>query len=371
MFSRLMFSTMVTLSTIASAALINSPDSTWLSGDDNTLFSNIDLMTLDPAAPIIPFNQALFPSDSEASLFGSSPLPQEISLSSFTTNNDIGTISDALLWDLDGSSSDIGISNLPWSGATDDNNNESNSLFLDDHFQLADCSAPSQEQSLSALDNTLAKSRLRRRDEGSNRCTNPAVTPHTNSQSSTSAADDDNLKRIRTLLADPDFRAMAAEANKNPNFNFPCFILTDGKLPWGVCSSGQENDQSPLDGGVLIDDAQLPLWSLRQAILGKTFPFLFCVCLLFSLFFLLLKIAFNDDFSFFFLSFQYTYVFNCLTRSQRDVVDWLNMIYIYIEPGMFLSCPVSPPQVFHCCAEFQFGIGQACVKFSDLVFHFM
>lgn len=268
MFSRLMFSAMLMLSSTAFAATLDSSDSAWLTGSDDTLLSNTD-WTLNSAVAPDSFNQPLSPSGLDASLFDSAQLPTEISLSSFTTNKNIDTTSDALLWDLDSSSGgDIGIL------ATDDDSNKFNNLFLDDPLQLADCSTSSGEQSLSALDNPLAKTRLRRRDDGK-KCTNPAVTPHTSSQSSSSAADDPDQKIVEELFAFPEFRAIAALARQNENNNFVCFVLSDGLLPWGVCSTGLDKDQVPLGGQILIANTPVTLWALRNALFRMPFFSLF------------------------------------------------------------------------------------------------
>ena len=159
--------------------------------------------------------------------------------------------------------------------ATDDNSNELDNLFLDDPLQLADCSTSSGEQSLSTLDNTLAKSRRRRRDD-SNKCTNPTVTPHTSSQSSSGAGGlDESL--VEQLMAFPEFRAIAELARQNENNNFICFVLSDGKLPWGVCSTGLDKDQVPLGGRILIASTPVTLWALRNALFCMTLSFFFFV----------------------------------------------------------------------------------------------
>lgn len=254
MFSQLVFSAIFTLPIIASTAIFDSPDSTWSIEDDDTPPSNTDL-TLNPSAPIS-FTQPLSPSGSDALLFASAPLPA-ISLSSSTTDNEIDT-SDALLWNLD-------ISSILASSVGTDETNELN-LFSDDPFQLVDCSTSSDE-SLSTIDNTWGKSRLRQRD-GSNKCTNPAGTPHMSTQSSSA---DESRDFVQKMYADSEFSWLVNSATENPDHNTVCYVLTLGKNPWGVCSSGQEKDQILLGGQTTIMDSHYTLWSLTHATNG-TFP---------------------------------------------------------------------------------------------------
>lgn len=254
MFSRLMFSTIFMLPIFASTAILDSPDSTWLTDDDDALISYTD-STLNLAAPSS-FNQPLSPSASDALLFGSAPLPA-IALSSSTINNEMD-IPDALLWNLDSSS------NLPSSGGADENN-ESN-LFLDDSFQLADCST-SSEKSSSSIDNILGKFRLRRRDD-SNKCTNSDGTSH-GSYSSFPADDERNI--VEEMFTDYEPSYTVTQAMDTLNHNSMCYILTNGRLPWGVCSSGREEDQVPFGGQINIDGSEYILLSLSHATNG-TFP---------------------------------------------------------------------------------------------------
>ena len=121
---------------------------------------------------------------------------------SSTDNNDLDT-SEAFLWsDMDGgsiSSSEIGNNNEPNFFFDDDDDDDDESLF-----QLVDC--PNSEF-LAAFDTLdipaafgIAKTRLRRRDYGGEKCTNPATTPRTDSQSSKLSSSDSRNSRNLDLL---------------------------------------------------------------------------------------------------------------------------------------------------------------------------
>lgn len=220
--------------------------------------------SLDQSSPI-PFDDSNAPT-----LFTSDQMLGDFM--STITNNDLDT-SDAFLWDdIDGSI------NL-WSET--DNINESNFFFDDDDndegpFQLVDCSNSESLPAFDTLDTLpdpdIANSRLRQRDSSGEECKIPATTPPTNSRSRSRASPDGRKleDQFKELLGDPQMlnRATTA-ANENPNHNTPCFVITDGRLPWGVCSSGRAGEQQRLAETFLTAAARgLAQWRLSRATLG-------------------------------------------------------------------------------------------------------
>lgn len=255
MFSRFLFSTILALSIIITAA-ISDLDSTW-SLEDDSLFTNAELPSMNPA----PFSldQSLIPLDSNAPLFSSSQTFEDpVSL----TDNGIDT-SDAFPWNIDS-----GI--ISPSSGTASNNNEFNFFDENDSFQLADCSTSGSPPPAF----NVRKSRLRRRGGGGETCTNSQSPPSSSSPGSFS------LDQLKEFLENPAMLNLAT-AKKDPYQNNHCFILTDGRLPWGVCSSGQPNGQRRTINNVELAGLPLTTWSLSGASLGTLF-FFFLVLFFYS-----------------------------------------------------------------------------------------
>lgn len=160
----------------------------------------------------------------------------------------------------------------------DDNNNENDG----NSFQLVDCSGseslpasdfPLAFDTLDTLPNLdIAQSRLRRREGGGQECVNPATTPRTDSQSRQRGSPNrGNLEvKFGQLLEDPEMLDRAtASTSGNQNHNTPCFVITDGRLPWGVCSSGRVGEQERVRQIFLFAAArELVQWRLTRATLG-------------------------------------------------------------------------------------------------------
>lgn len=258
MFSHYVLSIMFMFSIIVLAEMLSS-GSTWDFENDDIPLSNPGL-SLDSA--LTSFNQPFLSldsdSDSIASLFGTAELPDDF-LDSSTSNN-VDT-SDADIWDIH---SDIPTFIEP----DDDNNNNSPPNFssAEDFFQLADCSTSE------SLEMIFGKSKIRRENDDSSKCTNPAIIPtipHLNSQPTPLSEDD--LKQLGELLSNPEMLPMAVRARENPESNVACFVLTGGLYPWGVCSSGREEDQTQWPGRLMVDGwIRLNLWQLNQCTLGTS-----------------------------------------------------------------------------------------------------
>ena len=257
MFSRFKFSTILALPIIIPAA-ISDLDSTW-SLEDDSLFINAELPSVNPA----PFSldQSLIPLYSNAPLLSSTQIFEDAVSS---TSNDIDT-SDAFPWNID-----TGV--IPPSSGTANSNNDKFDFFDEDdsYKTLADCSTSG---SLLAFD--ISKRRPRRRaGGGGEKCTNPGTTPPTSSQSipSSSSPDNINLDQLWELLTSPEMLNKAT-AIEDPYQNTPCFLLTGGRLPWGVCSSGQPGGQRRALYYAELAGLPLATWSLSRATLGTFFFF--------------------------------------------------------------------------------------------------
>lgn len=272
------------------------------SAEKSFSFEDDTALSLDPTLPSVAnppaplsFDQSSFiPLDdlNTPTLLNSDQISGD--LMSTINDNDMD-ISDASLWDdLDG-----GIAG----SMKIDNGNEPNFFEDDDDddlFQLVDCS---NSESLPAFDTPIAfdtsstfdtplafdtqttfdtldtlpdfdntNNRLRRRDGPGGECTNPVNKPRPGSRSSprTSPSGSNLEDQFRELLKTPEMMERATTAgNQNPNYNTPCFVITDGRLPWGVCSSGQVTDQQRLAETFLFAAARgLAQWRLSGAILG-------------------------------------------------------------------------------------------------------
>ena len=279
--------TLTTLSIIV-VIIISAAKSDLDSGGNGPPFEDATLLSFDPTLLSGPDSHASFSLDQSSllqlddpdalALFN--PVPMSGNFISATNNHDLDT-SDAFLWsDLDADiapSSNIDNINGP-NFIFDDNDNDNDKSS----FQLVDCS---NSESLPTFDSSLtfdpldslpnidiAQSRLRRREGGGQECVNPATTPRTDSQSPRRGSPKvSNLEdEFRQLLEDPEMLNRATlSTSGNQNYNTPCFVITDGRLPWGVCSSGRVGEQERVRETFLTAAARgLARWRLTQATLG-------------------------------------------------------------------------------------------------------
>lgn len=265
--------------TIITSAAISDLDSVGKGSsfqDDSALSFNPALpWVADPPAPLSLDQSSLINLDDAnvPTLFNSAEMSGDFL--SATKNNDLDT-SDAFLWDdMNGGSIAPSLEN--------DKTNEPN--FFDVHddqgpFQLVDCSnseslpafdAPLAFDTLDTLpDFDIANSRLRRRDSGGEACTNPSrmgsESPRRRYPSGSNLED-----QFRKLLEDPELLNRATTStNEDSNHNTPCFVQTEGRLPWGVCSSGRIGEQGRLRETFLMASTRgLAQWHLSGATLGK------------------------------------------------------------------------------------------------------
>lgn len=138
--------------------------------------------------------------------------------------------------------------------------------IFDNSFELADCAS---SDSLPVMG---PKSRLRRLDD-SGSCKNPNTTPPSGTETPPGGADDEtvNIPDMLTLLRDPYFVRRFAAARKNRNHNSYCYLFTEGILPWGVCSSGNPEDERSLPERLhIITVGIFDAYDLDHCTLGKS-----------------------------------------------------------------------------------------------------
>lgn len=143
------------------------------------------------------------------------------------------------------------------SGSLFENPDNSNELFSSVN-DLADCSAAP------AVFPTIGKSRVKRVDGSPKACTNPTTATDQAPQDPT--ADD--------ILANPGFQRefkqlleLAGQGlEEEHERNSVCFVATEGTFPWGVCSSGDPDDVSPMSWTWVNMD----LWVLFHATIGTS-----------------------------------------------------------------------------------------------------
>lgn len=284
MFSQLVFSTISILLVIVSAS--SDSDPLWPSAD---LF-NSELHTNQAAAAGLSSNQDLLPLDQTASLFPTTPLSEDSNLFSladgssgslFSANTDDNNIAT--------SSGEIGSSfnGLNLISANNDALISDNSLF-----DLADCSTSSTPP----FPEIGKISRLKRRQTTSDSCKIPtrgaADIP---SSSSGQTLDPAKVEEFNELMKDPETRQLLDNAKADPNHNPYCHLLTAGLLPWGVCSSGNPDDEVLASDQLVFPGYVNPLllFQLTHCTLGEpspplfflfltlflfvSFPFLFCL----------------------------------------------------------------------------------------------
>lgn len=280
MISSKIFITLSIIIVIITPAAISDLD---LTGDGSSFEDNTAL-SLNPTLPSGAVSEELFSLDQSSplhlddsnppTLFNLAPVSGDFI--SATNNHD-----DAFLWnDMDtdiAPSSNINNINAPnFFLDNNDNNNEKSS------FQLVDCSS---SESLPAFDSPLTfdtldtppnfaitKNRLRKREGVGQECVNPATTPPTGSRSPRRGppSGSDLEDKFRQLLEDPEMLNRATTfAIENPNYNSACLVMTDGRLPWGVCSSGRVEEQERVRETFLTAAARgLARWRLSRATLG-------------------------------------------------------------------------------------------------------
>lgn len=185
---------------------INGAMDSWPSNDDS-LFSDSDWALDSPALPSD--DLALVPLDQD-----NSPPLFDTDLPSVNSETDLSE-------------------SIPWAFNDDPTLSPSSSfddLSLADSFQLADCSASSENLPL------FSKSRIRRNDS-------PGVCEPNPDGTSSDGLEGLDLGRIQREL---DVRLNPVETMKgtlNDEHNEFCTLLTVGALPWGVCSSGNPADE--------------------------------------------------------------------------------------------------------------------------------
>lgn len=116
----------------------------------------------------------------------------------------------------------------------------SDPTLSDTSFELADCAMSD------ALLGTGKKSRFKRLDDPGS-CKNPTTAPLKSAETLPSGGDEIvKLPDVMTILDNPYLLLKFAAARKNEDHNTYCFLFSEGIVPWGVCSSGNRDDQRKL-----------------------------------------------------------------------------------------------------------------------------
>lgn len=126
-----------------------------------------------------------------------------------------------------------------------------NGLSIADSFKVADCSA-----TFDFLP-AIGKSRIKRLDGPPQECKTPA-----------SAMDERSAKRkeIGRILSVPSLLEEWSPARDSVLQNTPCWLLSDGAFPWGVCSSGRPEDEAvayEISPGMQV-------WALNLAVISTS-----------------------------------------------------------------------------------------------------
>lgn len=158
--------------------------------------------------------------------------------------------------------------------ADDGNDQNDGSSFIsskddapfDDTVELADCLL---DESFPVINK---KTRVKR-VKGSGTCKTLDNAPPTAGDKPSRGNDDENLSvsNLLRLMSDPRFMDMSKISRINNDWNQYCYLLTDGLLPWGVCSSGNPFDQQTLSWPLNVFDHDYDPCNLLHCKLG-TFP---------------------------------------------------------------------------------------------------
>lgn len=211
----------------------------------------------------------------------------------------------------------------------------SNDIILADSPQsVIDCSATSEF----LLPNTasVGKSRVRRLDNPKNDhlisglCPLPAATDHGGA-----AASDDgfptDLPGLGQLRMSPNWNTRVRESSKNKLHNSLCHVYFAGAFPWGVCSSGTNDDVELLSGQMIRLPlfGPLMLYKVSHAMLGmlRVFFIYFFNALLFSLFAFLFSLQKKYQH---FLSFDFLFIPLSLSLSLTHTYLYSKYIYLLI-----------------------------------------
>lgn len=222
-----------TFSALVHATALDLP---WSSSDD--VFQSDIESPSDQAA--LPFSQ-LTPGldDTAASLFEPADAPVDLGSSNLhAPGSDLG--------DLDNSK------DLFASGS----NLLSDNTVFNTGFDLSDCSPTD------SLPN-IGKSRARRRDD-SQACPDPTVA---GAQMASGSADD--LSSLRDLFTGLETIQRLAGGSSTEDQNPACYEFTRGILPWGVCSSGNPDDELQLHSSLMPPAWVIfDIWLLRHCTMG-------------------------------------------------------------------------------------------------------
>ena len=117
----------------------------------------------------------------------------------------------------------------------------SDQTLFDDSFKFADCATSDPVAPMGK------KSRIKRLDDPES-CKTPTTTPPTGAETLPGGGDDETveLPDIMTILNNPYFLRRFGAARRNRDHNQYCYLFSEGILPWGVCSSGNPDDQRTL-----------------------------------------------------------------------------------------------------------------------------
>lgn len=250
----LVLSTMPIKSAIASTSIWDS-DSIWPSED----LSDSDLPLNEAPFSSYP---ALSTSDQSASIFEPTQLGGE------SDTSDENTF-DSLFSNTDNSIHTSSASGIGYNGFD---------LISSDGPPISDVSLDFPDCSTSMPFPATAKSRVRRLKTPES-CENPTsgadVPPLGPGAGSLDEEklDPEKLDQLGQLLQDPETSELLNRATSNPDNNPYCYLLTNGLLPWGVCSSEERDETIPGNDAVVWPGfGRFRLHRLTQCTLGTVIP---------------------------------------------------------------------------------------------------
>ena len=246
---------------------------------------------------------------------------------------------------------------IPW-----DLNNDSSlgplfeNLSVDDSFQLADCSASSENGPL------FSKSRTRRNDS-------PGICePRADS---TPPDGTEELLDLGRLQRELDVRLNPVDETKGTlnaeELNEFCSLFTVGVLPWGVCSSGNLADELlvAVDPITVNGGPQTLAYTLTHCTLGTSshpkslFLFLFH-SLFFPFSFPLARNPFEisvKTYSFFRIRTTILFL-RVLKKKKKALANFIFLFLSLLAPGAIATCP---GRTLFCCKTYEGTDAQVCL----------
>ena len=168
--------------------------------------------------------------------------PEDLFLNQSPSFLDVSTLSGGSESHLDDASNSLFESDVNSKSDRFDIGSLSDHTLFDNSFELADCANSGFPPGMGQ------KTRVKRLDDPES-CENPTTAPPKGAETLPGGDNDESIELpdLFKILSEPEYRRKFAAAQRNRDRNSFCYLFSEGNLPWGVCSSGNPDNQDKLD----------------------------------------------------------------------------------------------------------------------------